>query len=303
MKVLMVSDVCLPRINGVSSSINTFRRALQSEGVEVNLIAPRYSDESDEMGTQRIRSRTVPFDPEDRLMAWRPLREAVEAAAREADIVHLQTPFSAHYAGLKAARNAGRPVLSTYHTLFEEYLHGYMPGLPRPWLKAFARQLSRSQCNALDAVVVPSQAMCQRLADYGVTAPMHVVPTGIAVGRYAGGSRAAFREQHGIAADRPVALFVGRVAHEKNIDFLLDAMVHALPAIPTLLLVIAGDGPAMPNVRARIAALGLEASVLCVGYLDGERELPHCYAAADVFAFASLTETQGLVLLEAMAAG
>lgn len=100
-----------------------------------------------------------------------------------------------------------------------------------------------------------------------------------------------------------MALFVGRVAHEKNIGFLLEALVHACAQCPSMLLVIAGEGPAMAELKARTAALGLSAAVQFIGYLDRQQALPDCYAAADVFVFASRTETQGLVLLEAMAAG
>jgi Glycosyltransferase len=143
--------------------------------------------------------------------------------------------------------------------------------------------------------------MQSRLNDYGVRRPIHVLPTGIPLARFAGGDRARFRAGHGIAPGRPVALFVGRVAHEKNIGFLLEMTAQALKRRPDLLLLIAGEGPALPALRAQAAQLGLGESVRFTGYLDRHRDLPDCYAAADVFVFASRTETQGLVLLEAMA--
>jgi glycosyltransferase involved in cell wall biosynthesis len=304
MRVLMISDVYFPRINGVSTSIQTFRHDLPDEGIQVRLIAPDYPDPHEDAATLRISSRRVPFDPEDRLMAWRPLNRALQQAVAEGvDIIHTQTPFAAHYAGLNAARHHGIPVLTTYHTHFEEYIHHYLPLLPRPLLRAFARRIARSQCNGLDAVVVPSAAMAETLGRYGVTAPIHVLPTGIPVGHFAGGDGARFRGRHGIPLDRPMALYVGRVAFEKNIDFLLEAMVTAIGHLPELLLVIAGEGPALEGLRRRAGALNLAAHVRFVGYLDRATELPDCYAAANVFAFASRTETQGLVLLEAMAAG
>lgn len=302
MRVLMVSDVYFPRINGVSTSIETFRHTMAGQGVEVRLVVPRYGDEPEEAGITRVPGWPVPGDREDRLLGWRAMHRAVLAAARDCDLIHIQTPFIAHYAGLKAARILGLPVLATYHTLFEEYLQHYAPLLPSGWLKQQARALSRRQCNALDAVIVPSTAMRQRLQGYGVTAPMHILPTGIPLGRFAGGDGAAFRKQYGIPADRPVALFVGRVAHEKNIGFLLDAMQHARSLRPDLLLLIAGEGPALDDLRSRARRQGLDGAVLFIGYLDRQHALPACYAAADVFVFASRTETQGLVLLEAMAA-
>ena len=135
MRVLMVSDVYFPRVNGVSTSIETFRQCLRELGVEVRLVVPRYGDEPDEPGIIRVAGRPVPGDREDRLVGWRAMHKAVLAAAADCDLIHIQTPFIAHYAGLKAARRLGLPVLATYHTLFEEYLQHYAPFLPGDWLK------------------------------------------------------------------------------------------------------------------------------------------------------------------------
>jgi glycosyltransferase involved in cell wall biosynthesis len=304
LRVLMITDVYFPRINGVSTSIETFRADLAAEGIQVRLIAPDYPERHNAPATWRVPSRRVPFDPEDRLMHWRPLNHAAERLATDGlDLVHVQTPFAAHYAGLRTAHRHQVPVLATYHTHFEEYIAHYLPALPRPWLKAAARRIATSQCNGLDAVVVPSSAMHETLTGYGVKAPLHVLPTGIPVRNFAIGNGALFRSRHGIAADRPVALFVGRVAHEKNIGFLLEALLAARQRCPEVQLLIAGEGPAMPALKAQVGALGLHGAVHFIGYLDRSRELPDCYAAADVFVFASRTETQGLVLLEAMAAG
>jgi glycosyltransferase involved in cell wall biosynthesis len=303
-RVLMLTDVYFPRINGVSTSIETFRPDLASENVTVRLVAPDYPEALPAEHTWRVPSRSLPFDPEDRLMHW----PALNAVARQAaeggiDLVHIQTPFMAHYAGLRLARASKVPVIATYHTHFEEYIQHYLPLLPKAWLKALARRIARHQCDDLDAVVVPSPAMRGTLTGYGVTRPMHVLPTGIPVKQFAGGEGARFRARHAIPADRPVALFVGRVAHEKNIGFLLQAMTHALWQRPDLLLVIAGEGPALESLQRHVADLRLDHHVRFVGYLDRKQELPDCYAAASVFVFASKTETQGLVLLEAMAAG
>jgi glycosyltransferase involved in cell wall biosynthesis len=299
----MVSDVYFPRVNGVSTSIGTFRADLAGEGIDVHLVAPEYPTPHEAPGTWRIPSWRLPFDPEDRLMRWAPLTRRINTLAAEGvDLIHIQTPFVAHYAALSAARRFRLPVLATYHTHFEEYIGHYLPLMPRPLLRGIARRLARGQCNGLHAVVVPSRAMCDKLAEYGVTAPMHILPTGIPAGQFDSGQRERFRSSHAIAPDRPVALYVGRAAHEKNIDFLLDALPHAARELD-LLLVIVGEGPALPGLRQRVAQLGLERYVKFLGYLDRQHELPDCYAAADVFTFASHTETQGLVLLEAMAAG
>ena len=307
MRVVMVSDVYFPRVNGVSTAIQTYRRALGLHGVDVRLVAPEYghpcADDGDVWIT-RVPARPVPGDPEDRLVRWGRMHETVEAVVEQGcDLIHVQTPFVAHYAGCATARRYGVPLIATYHTLFEEYLKHYAPLLPAGLLRGLARRFSRRQCNALDAVIVPSRAIEHRLGEYGVTTPMHVLPTGISLSTPVEDGRETFRERHGIDPARPVALFVGRVAHEKNIDYLLDVVDLARAWVPDILLVIAGEGPARDSLRRSVAERGLQACVQFIGYMDRQSELPACYAAADVFVFASRTETQGLVLLEAMAAG
>ena len=304
MRVVMVSDVFFPRINGVSTAIQTYQRTLRSHGVEVSLVAPDYGSPCSESWVTRVASRQVPGDPEDRLVRWGAMHEAVDSAVeRGCDLIHIQTPFVAHYAASCASRRYGLPVIATYHTLFEEYLKHYAPFVPAGWLRGLARGFARRQCNALDAVIVPSKAIHERLESYGVTVPMHVLPTGVSLQAAPGSGRMDFRSRYGIDQSRPLALFVGRVAHEKNIEFLLDAVDLAREAVPDILLVIAGEGPALPSLRQSVAVHGLQNNVLFLGYLDRKVELPACYAAADAFVFASRTETQGLVLLEAMAAG
>ena len=306
--VLMLSDVYFPRVNGVSTSIQTFRGTLAGLGVRVTVVAPDYpaadsaADATD--GILRLPSHAVPLDPEDRLMRWSSLADLDRRLANaDFDLVHVQTPFAAHYAGLRLARARGIPCVATYHTHFEEYLFHYIRFLPKAALRFAARALARRQCNALDAVVVPSQPMAATLRDYGVAKPLHVIPTGLPESQFLRGDGQRFRETWDIAPERKVALFVGRAAFEKNIGFLLEMTALARRQRPNLMLVIAGEGPALPALRRQAAALGIEDHVRFVGYLPRDGALRDCYAAANVFTFASHTETQGLVLLEAMAIG
>lgn len=305
MKILMISDVYFPRVNGVSTSIQTFSRELTALGHEIHLVAPAYpASYPDEPHTVRVPSSYLPFDPEDRRMHARAIRAAAGRLEREGfDLVHVQTPFVAHYLGLELARRFGVPVVETYHTFFEEYLFHYVPFLPRRWLRAAARRFSRTQGNSVDALVVPSTAMRDVLAGYGVRTAMHVLPTGIPLADFAGGDGARFRAGLGIDAGTPMLLFVGRVAHEKNIEFLLTALEQVRRRVPSAVMVIAGEGPARPRLERMTERLGLRGNVHFVGYLDRRTALLDCYAAADAFVFASRTETQGLVLLEAMAVG
>lgn len=305
MRVLMVSDVAFPRVNGVSTSIRTFRRDLAALGAETWLVAPQYPQEwpDDDPLVRRQQSRYLVFDPEDRMMkAGAALRDCLELRGR-VDLVHVQTPFVAHYVGLQAAAALGLPTVETYHTFFEEYLHHYLPLLPACVARAFARSVSRRQCNGVDAVVAPSTQLAAVLGSYGVARPIHTIATGLDLADFAGGDGAAFRAQHGIAPTRPVMLVVSRIAHEKNLGFLLRVAAAVRSRVPDVLFVIAGEGPALPALRGAAAKAGLGKHTLFVGYLDRRGALLDCYRAADVFVFASRTETQGLVLLESLALG
>ena len=311
MRALMLSDVYFPRVNGVSTSIQTFRADLRELGTEVTLVAPQYPTAAGEDATGhgdefllRIPSRAVPLDPEDRAMSWSALqRWSATLRPEDVDVIHVQTPFIAHYLGRRLSRRLGAPIVETYHTYFEHYLHHYVPAMPAFMMRAIARRFTVSQCHDVQAVISPSRPMADALRAYGVRTPIEVLPTGLPAGCFATGNGARFREQQGIAQDRPMALFVGRVAHEKNIDFLVHMLPRLREKVPEVLLVIAGEGPAVEHIRKLVAELDLARSVHFVGYLDRATSLLDCYRAADAFVFASRTETQGLVLLEAMAQG
>jgi glycosyltransferase involved in cell wall biosynthesis len=170
-------------------------------------------------------------------------------------------------------------------------------------MRFVARRFTVSQCNVLDSLVVPSRAMEQALLDYGVQCPMHIIPTGMEMDRFAGGDGQRFRAQLGIAPGQPVLVHVGRIAHEKNIDFLFRTFAIVVRRKPGAVFVVAGEGPALASCKAYVRSLGLSQHVRFVGYLSRERELLDCYRAGDLFVFSSKTETQGLVLLESMALG
>ncbi|MDD2914811.1 MAG: glycosyltransferase [Gallionella sp.] len=303
MKILFISDVYFPRINGVSTSIETFRHELRELGHTVHLIAPDYpGSSSDESDITRVPSRQLPFDPEDRLMKFGWVMEHLEKLRNEHyDIIHIQTPFVAHYLGVKLSRLLNIPCIETYHTFFEEYLHHYIPFVPRAIMGTVARRFSRHQGNSLNGMVVPSRPMMEVLQSYGVTTHAEVIPTGLEPESFVPGNGDEFRRKYGIDQDRPMLLFVGRVAHEKNIGFLLRVLDRVRKDIPEVLLLIAGAGPAREGLEHDAEKLGLFGNIMFIGYLDRHTELNSCYQSADIFVFSSRTETQGLVLLEAMA--
>ncbi|HEY0906473.1 MAG TPA: glycosyltransferase, partial [Methylophilus sp.] len=302
MNILMISDVYFPRVNGVSTSIRTFAQALMAMGHRVHLVAPAYPEVAAEDWITRIEARQIVFDPEDYLMKWSALMQyADRLQPGDYDVVHIHTPFIAHYAGLRIAKKLQIPVVETYHTFFEDYLHHYLPWVPRPWAVKIARMVSRKQCQQVDRVISPSAQMREVLLQYGVNTPVTVIPTGLDASRFVPGNGAAFREKYEIPAQRPLLLYVGRVAHEKNIQFLLEMLHLVVEDHPEILLVITGEGPAESMLKKMARDKSLQHHVMFLGYLDREIGLNAAYQAADVFVFASKSETQGLVLLEAMA--
>ncbi len=305
MRLLMISDVYFPRVNGVSTSIQTTLAALGHLGHDVTLIAPAYPlPHDDPEYLIRLPSRRVMLDPEDRLMHWSELRRITTNLARERfDLLHIHTPFAAHYAGVRMARRLGIPVVETYHTFFEQYLEHYIPFLPGPLLRLAARRLTVNQGNAVDALISPSLAMRDQLLGYGVRTPIEIIPTGIDLEAWRAPQAPDPRPAMGLSADQPVLLFVGRLAFEKNIEFLLEMFQRVLQQRPDARLVLAGEGPAEARLRRKVEQLGIREEVRFVGYLPRDGALQALYRTANAFVFSSTTETQGLVLIEALALG
>jgi glycosyltransferase involved in cell wall biosynthesis len=301
----MISDVYFPRINGVSTSIQTFRCELEKLGNEVFLLAPNYGDPyPDDDRTLRIESREIILDPEDRMMKFKELVAKVEELRTlDFDLVHIHTPFVAHYGGVRIAKALGIPCVVTYHTLFEEYFYHYIPWLPKQLLRYVARRFSVSQCNEVEGVISPSSMILDLLKQYGVATKTVTLPTGINSLAFQSGDSERFRKEFNIPLDKKLLLNVSRVAFEKNISAIIEAYALLRNTREDIHLVIAGEGPAKTHYIEMAFNLGLEDSISFVGYLDRSTQLVDCYHAADLFVFASKTETQGLVLLEAMAAG
>jgi len=305
MNILFISDVFFPRVNGVSTSINTFATELRALGHQVTLIAPSYTDEDkQEEWIVRVPSHKIYFDPEDRLMNFGKLKALLPwIRDKHFDVIHIHTPFTAHYVGIHFGKKLDIPVVETYHTFFEDYLHHYLPFIPQFISRKLARTISRRQCNAVDGIVSPSKPMLDVLKQYGIKTPAEVVATGLDDSSFASVDGEHFRISHEIPLTQPMLLFVGRVAHEKNIGFLLEMHAELIKNHPDALLVITGEGPAEESIKQSIEKLGISNKVRMIGYLDRGHELIACYKAADIFVFASKSETQGLVLLEAMAQG
>ncbi|MCG8378234.1 MAG: glycosyltransferase, partial [Proteobacteria bacterium] len=219
------------------------------------------------------------------------------------DIVHIQTPFVAHYAGIKLSRELQVPRVETYHTHFEECLHHYLPVVPKAITRLATKWFNRKQSNAVDGLIVPTEDIKDVLIEQDIKTPIEVISTGIDEHFFNSGNNDRFRQQNNIDIDRPVLVHIGRIAHEKNIEFLIFTLDLIKKTVPGILLIIAGEGPAKKQLQKLAKKLKLEENVLFVGYLDRQTSLIDCYSSGRVFIFSSKIETQGLVLLEAMAQG
>jgi len=186
----------------------------------------------------------------------------------------------------------------TYHTQLEQYAH-YVP-LDAKAIRKAASSLTRTYANAADAVVVPTAAMGDRLRELGVRSRIEVAPTGIDLDAFAGGRRRSeVRASLGAVADEPLALTVCRLGREKNIELMIDALAVGDSSVR---LAVVGEGPSRAELERHAVRRGVFDRVRFVGYLD-RAALPDVYASADAFLFSSVTETQGIVLAEALAAG
>jgi glycosyltransferase involved in cell wall biosynthesis len=302
MRIGVFSDTYLPQINGVSVVVDLLRRELQALGHEPLLLVPDYPGvdrEGDgDRGIYRFPAFTFPFHRESRVTA--PVNRWALRRLPELEIVHSHTPFSLGLLALWAAREFSIPHIHHYHTLFTEYRY-YLPRPLRP-SRRMAERLSAAFCNRCEAIIAPSRLMEKELESYGITKPIYAVPFGVDLREFEGECRWNPREELRIPQGEPLLLHSGRLAREKNLRFLLRAFQAMLKEEKDLWLVLTGDGPERPALEHYAAELGIGDRVIFTGYLPRER-LIELYKRADLFIFASKTETQGLVLVEAQAAG
>lgn len=307
-RVLYCTDTYPPQMNGVSVVTALSVGGLQRRGWECAVVAPRYPDDVSERTDSVWRPKDLPDPttiPSVSLPFYREVRLAVPAYATVAralqrfkpDIVHCQTEFVIGHLGQLAARRAGVPVVSSYHTDFGKYVQAYGASWLRPMVSASIAWFHRRSLRTY----TPSRSASDELKRIGVRS-VEVWGGGVEVDQFSPRLRRdELRRAYGIE-DEFVLLHVGRLAPEKGADRIVEAFRIARdllpPGVPRPRLIIAGTGPAGPRMRATAPD-----GVTFLGQLDREKALPQLYASADAFAFASLTETLGLVVLEAMASG
>lgn len=301
MRIAFVTECYRPVRNGIVTVIETLTAGLQQRGHEVLIVAPHHPRaEKDESQVVRVPSVPNPFYPD--YPAAVPFAPQLTRALDDfrPDIVHTHSFMWLCRFALRYARKRGIPVVTTYHTLVTEYLH-YAP-LPRWLSRRFIAYWSASFCNACAVVVVVSPLAETLLRSFGVKVPIEFIPTGIDAERFSHGDGYRVRKSLGIPMTASVLLFIGRIAKEKNIAFLLDAVAPIFAERPRTYLVLVGDGPELAAMQAKARRLVSGERILFVGSRPYQ-EIPHFLAAADVFVFASVTEMQGLAVCEAMMAG
>ncbi|HKX16972.1 MAG TPA: glycosyltransferase, partial [bacterium] len=304
MHVGLFTDSYLPRTSGVVTAVEASARQLRLRGHRVSIVAPAYPGHADaDPDILRVPSITPPGHADFPLALPYPGRTLRAVRALGLDLVHTHSPFLLGGMGWWAARTLGRPVVFTYHTRYDEYAH-YAPvvgELARPFVSAYAT----AYCNQCDCVLAPLPSIASLLRDAGVRVRIAIVPsTGIDVAAFASAGSGtdvgpAVRTRWGIPPRAPLLVFVGRLAREKNVGLLLTVLA-ALSA--DTWLVLAGDGPERAALEAQAVRAGLAPRTVFAG-TQPPAAVAEVLAAADLFVFPSATETFGIAMIEAMAAG
>ncbi len=301
MRIALFTECYRPVINGVVVSVSTYARELTRQGHEVRVFAPAYPGYQ-ETDPRVHRLPSLSLSRSAYPLAWpRVSRRTKQVlSAYQPDIVHANHPFLTGRMARLEARRLERPLVFTYHTLVRAYAH-YLP-LPRGLVEALAVRWSRGFSEASDCVIVPTSAIAEVLRSYGVERRIEVIPTGIDLEAMRGEPLPPCRERFGLPADVPIVCYAGRIASEKSVDVLLQAFARVGKQHREAHLLLVGGGPWMAQCQEMAKALGLAGRVRLTGYVS-QREVFGCLAEATLLAFPSLTDTQGLVVLEAMALG
>lgn len=305
MTIGMFTDVYRPSVNGVTRSIEATKAALEVRGHRVVVFAPHVRGQMTEPDVIRLPSikrlspATTPIGVSFLPFVLRRVKSL------KLDVIHTHLPFFIGTLGHTVARWINVPAVHTYHTHLTEYAH-YAPPVPglRGSVRYGLRRLAKRCCNGADHVIAPSTAIRTLLEGYGVTTPITVLPSGIVTSDFArlpDARRVVVRQQYGIPTDAILILFAGRLAKEKNVPFLLKAFAQVATNTQNVHLVLAGGGPTERHIGRVIRSLKLSERVSVTGLLP-RSEMTLLFGSADIFAFASVTETQGIVIAEALAA-
>lgn len=307
MRIGLFTDTYFPQVSGVATSIRTLKTELEKLGHTVFIFTTTDEDVNRYEEWDIIRIPSVPFFAfKDRRVAYAGFTDALKIASRyKLDIIHTHTEFSLGILGKMVARELGIPVVHTYHTQYEDYVHYIAKGrIIRPgMIKYFVRAYLRD----LDGVICPSEIVEDLLTSYDIPISKRVIPTGIDLAKFdrpeiSEEDIADLRQQLGIETEETMLLSLSRISHEKNIQAIIKAMPKILSENPKVKLVIVGGGPYAADLEELIADLDLEEHVQLTGMI-APSDTALYYKAADFFISASTSETQGLTFLESLASG
>lgn len=306
MNIGLFTDSYYPEVSGLVSSIEVLQKELKKRGHNVYIITTTNPfDKGNDDGVYRLPSMPFIFLKSRRIGLFYAPKVANCVKQLQLDIIHTQTEFSLGIFGKIMSKQLGIPVVHTYHTLYKEYFYYISKGHFKSLSNEIVRILTRNYCNGCNAIIAPTGKVYDLLKSYDVQKPIEVIPTGIEIERFDKGNYSEddllnLRESLGISKDDPVILFIGRVAKEKSIDVILRQMPKILNKIPKAKLVIVGDGSYKADLEIMIDLLKIKDSVIFTGEKPWE-EIGSYYRLGNVFVSSSLTETQGLTFIEAMA--
>lgn len=332
----MFSDCYYPRVNGVVVSVFSFVQELVNRGHTVKVISVEYPDDyefsknnnseaglidSPNFSLERLSSKEIIFSKEDRLVRlkqWHILKQILDDF--KPDILHINSEWLVGYFGAMYARHRKVPCIFTFHTLWEDYIQNYAPILREKISKKIGRDIVKFYLKSANHILAPTPQTAKTVRKYGIDTPVELLPTGIPESMFTLDKVHFEKVKEDLFArfpelrERKILLFAGRVAIEKNIPFLLpvirrvnqlleeDASSCCSQKSQKTALLVAGDGHFMKELKEKVRKEGLDNDVFYLGYV-GREDLACLYHIADVFTFPSKTETQGLVTVEAMAAG
>lgn len=306
MKIGIFTECYKPVMNGVAVSVESFKKGLEAKGHEVFVFAPDNKKAGTEHGVYRFPSiedkkgRLYPIFIPSLTLEDSYLPEDIISSL---DIIHSQHMFTAGRLARHAAKKFNKPLVYTYHTLIAEYAH--YGGILSPVVKVYLRNMSKRFCNTCDQIITPSNPMKKILRTYGVTRQIDVIMTGIepkAYKRVNESENQQLREKYKIDSKAKICLYISRIAKEKNLDFLFQAFVQIQKEYPDCHLLMVGGGPEEEWAKQRTQDLGLGSRITFTGMLPKE-EANKLFGFGDIFTFPSVTETQGIVIAEAMASG
>jgi 1,2-diacylglycerol 3-alpha-glucosyltransferase len=302
MRILVFSNAYKPTISGVVTSMSLFRRGLIEAGHDVHLIVPEHENYQDEEPyVFRFPALDLPSQLDISLVL--PLKGTMSPTARgiRPHLIHSQHPFWMGELAASLARDLDVPLVFTFHTRYDVYAQKYVPVAPKLAGKV-TEEILKHYMEKCAHVVAPTPSIRDFiLREYGPKVPVSVVPTPVDLSGYHDLQPQRIRQTLGLA-DVELLLYVGRLADEKNLDFLLRSFARIVAERPRARLLLVGKGPHEQDLRRVMEEQGLEDRVIFGGPVSHD-EIPHYAAAADLFVFTSVADTQGLVLIEAMAAG